>query len=120
MTLAAALEVQPVTQLLKALADDTRLRIVALLTHGELCVCHVQAALDLAQPNASRHFGILRAAGVVTPRRDGTWTYYRLSDQDDPDRRRLLASLVAGFAGKQVLRRDVKKLRKSMGPSACP
>ena len=52
-------------RLFKALGDETRLRIVALLSHGELCVCHIEAALTLTQPTASRHLGVLRATGVV-------------------------------------------------------
>ena len=54
MTHAATLDVRPVSRLFKALGDETRLRIVALLSHGELCVCHIQEALGLSQPNVSR------------------------------------------------------------------
>ena len=115
----AALHVRPVTQLLKALADDTRLRIVALLAHGELCVCHIQDALELSQPNVSRQLGVLRAAGVVEHRREANWMYYRLAEQPDADRRRLLGSVVAGFARQEVLRRDVAKLLKVSGPGRC-
>jgi ArsR family transcriptional regulator len=118
--LADSIQVRPVTQLLKALADESRLRIVALLAHGELCVCHVQDALDLSQPNASRQLGILRSAGVVDSRRDGNWIYYRLAEQDDEDRKRLLRSVVAGFVRQEVLRRDVARLLKISGPGRCP
>src|SRR5438045_1616932 len=89
---AIALEVPPVSRLFKALGDETRLRIVALLSHGELCVCHVQEALALGQPNASRQLGILRNAGVVDSRRAGSWTYYRLAAQLDVQCRRPLRS----------------------------
>src|ERR1051325_5215410 len=60
-----ALDVRPLTRLFRALGDETRLRIVALLSHGELCVCHLESALELNQSTASRHLGILRAAGVA-------------------------------------------------------
>jgi ArsR family transcriptional regulator, arsenate/arsenite/antimonite-responsive transcriptional repressor len=119
VSLAAALEVRPLVQLMKALGDETRLRIAALLAHGELCVCHVQEALELSQPHVSRHFGILRSAGVVEARRQGNWIYYRLAEQKDPDRRRLLESVVASFAKRDVLRRDVERLVKVRGPRAC-
>jgi ArsR family transcriptional regulator len=66
------LDVRPTTGLLKALADDTRLRIVALLSRGELCVCHIASALDITQPNASQHLTVLRNAGVVDSRRKAT------------------------------------------------
>src|SRR5437870_6309355 len=104
---AAALQVQPVSRLFKALGDDTRLRIVALLSHGELCVCHVQEALGLAQPNASRHLTILKNAGVLRSRRVGTWIHYALAPQPDGHRKRQLRALVASFSAQQLLRRDV-------------
>src|SRR5438093_726978 len=113
------LAVKPAALLFKALGDETRLRIVALLSHGELCVCHLESALQLAQPTASRHLSVLRAAGVVDSRRDGSWVYYRLADQTDALRQRSLQSLVRQFAGAQTLRRDVERLLKSKGPGAC-
>jgi ArsR family transcriptional regulator len=115
----AKLELRPVSRLFKALADDTRLRIVALLAHGELCVCHLQAALELPQPSVSRQLGVLRAAGLVEDRREGTWVYYRLLPQSAPECERQLRGLVQGFAKDTVLRRDVERLRKSCGPLRC-
>ena len=46
-------------RMFQALADETRLRIVHLLVHGELCVCHIEKGLGISQPNASRQLGIL-------------------------------------------------------------
>ncbi len=114
-----ALGVTPVSRLFKALGDDTRLRIVAALAHGELCVCHVEAALGLSQPAASRHLGVLRAAGVVEARREGSWMYYRLAPQPDQASRRQLRLLVADFAKDPALKRDVEWRVKSRGPAAC-
>lgn len=119
LMLLPALDVRPVSRLFKALGDDTRLRIVALLAHGELCVCHIQEALRLSQPNVSRHLAILRSAGIVEDRRDGNWVHYRLSSQDDPHCERQLRELVRGFANRDVLRRDVERLLKSRGPGRC-
>jgi ArsR family transcriptional regulator, arsenate/arsenite/antimonite-responsive transcriptional repressor len=62
----------------KALSDETRLRIVALLSRGELCVCDLMAILDLPQSTVSRHLATLRHAGLVEDRRQGIWMYYRL------------------------------------------
>ena len=115
----AVLEVRPVSRLFKALGDHTRLRIVALLSHGELCVCHVQDALGLTQPNASRQLGILKNAGVVESRREGTWTFYRLAEQPDGNCGRQLDALVRGFAQQATLRKDVERLVKVRGPAAC-
>jgi ArsR family transcriptional regulator len=109
MNRAAAIEVRTVSRFFRALGDETRLRIVALLSHGELCVCHLQAALGLSQPNISRQLGVLRAAGIVEDRRDGNWVYYRLLPQQDEDRARHLEAL-RDLSG-EVLRRDVVKLQ---------
>lgn len=111
--------VRPLTRLFRALGDETRLRIVALLSHGELCVCHVEKALELSQPNVSRHLGILRMAGVVDARRDGTWVYYRIAEQEHDAVRELLTTLTATFGAERAIRADHAKLRKSCGPSAC-
>jgi len=115
----SVLDVAPVARLFKALGDDTRVRIVALLSHGELCVCHVQDALGLTQPNASRQLGVLRNAGVVESRRDGTWTYFKLASQTDDHRRRQLRALVEAFSDKALLRKDVERLLRARGPGAC-
>ena len=70
-------------RLFKALADKTRLRILALLLNGELCVCDIIAALDLPQSTISRHLAYLRNAGWVRDRRQGAWVYYQLEEQTD-------------------------------------
>ena len=113
------LDVRRVSHLFRALGDETRLRIIALLAHGELCVCHLQAALELPQPNVSRQLAILRAAGLVEDRREGTWVYYRLIRQEDPGCERQLRGLVASYAKDGALRREVEKLVKACGPGAC-
>jgi len=114
-----ALDVRPLTRLFRALGDETRLRIVALLSHGELCVCHLEAALDLNQSTASRHLGILRASGVVDCRREGTWVYYRIIEQQHATVAKALDVLTRTFGAERGLRSDHAKLRRSCGPSAC-
>jgi ArsR family transcriptional regulator len=64
---------------LKALADETRLRIFTLLTRQELCVCEIEEALGLPQSLVSNHLAVLRQAGLVRARRDETdarWIFY--------------------------------------------
>ena len=114
----ASLDVQPITRLFRALGDETRVRIVALLTHGELCVCHIEEALGLPQPNVSRQLGVLRSAGIVAPRREGNWIYYRIADQEDDECRRVLGA-IKSFAAHDKLHRDVQKLRAVKGPGSC-
>ena len=64
----------------KALADETRLRIVKLLELREMCVCEVMVALGLTQPTASHHLGLLENAGLVKDRKEGKWVFYSLAD----------------------------------------
>jgi ArsR family transcriptional regulator len=116
---AAATDVKTLSRLFRALGDEVRLRIIALLAHGELCVCHIEEALGLTQPNASRHLGILRAAGIVAHVRRDKWVYYSLAPQDDADCRRHLKTLVSAFAKRDVLRADVERLVRVKGPGAC-
>ena len=118
-TSASDLDVRPLTKLFRALGDETRLRVVALLAHGELCVCHLEKALDLSQPNISRQLGILRAAGVVEARREGTWVYYSLSEQSHAMVSSQLAALTKAFGAEKKLNADLVRLRKSCGPAAC-
>lgn len=65
---------------LRALGEPTRLRLAALLAvRGDSCVCHLSAALGEADFKISRHLGILKCAGIVEARREGTWMHYRLA-----------------------------------------
>jgi ArsR family transcriptional regulator len=116
---AASFEVAPISRFFAALGDDVRLRMVALLTHGELCVCHIEEALQLKQANASRHLGILRAAAIVNSERCDRWVYYTLAPQTDPDCKRHMKALIASFSKQDVLRKDVERLLKSRGTNPC-
>lgn len=68
------------TEILKALADDTRVRMACLLARRTLCVCELESILDMSQPNVSRHLTKMRQAGIVTCSRDAQWIHYRLAD----------------------------------------
>lgn len=70
------------TNLFKALSDETRLRILKLLEHGELCVCDIVAALDMSQPKVSFHLNVLKEAGLIRDRKQGKWINYSLDDSD--------------------------------------
>ena len=66
----------------KALADETRLRILRLLEIREMCVCEVMVALGLTQPTASHHLGLLENAGLVKDRKEGKWVFYSIADPE--------------------------------------
>lgn len=65
---------------LKALSDATRLKILYLLSDGELCVCEIMCALDKPQSSVSHHLNILKNLGFIKGRKEGVWTHYSLTD----------------------------------------
>jgi ArsR family transcriptional regulator len=67
--------------ILKALADDTRLRIISQVIKGEMCVCEIEKCLGLTQSNASRHLNILKKAGILDSYKNAQWTYYKMSEE---------------------------------------
>lgn len=69
---------QNLVELFKALADETRLRILNLLYERELCVCDVMAVLEISQSKASRHLIALKRVGLTNDRREAQWMYYSL------------------------------------------
>ena len=96
---------------LKALADETRLRIVNLLVHAdELCACEIEAVLDLTQSNASRHLARLRSAGIVTAAKQGHWVHYAIARSSS--HASLLPPLLDSLRDeRQVFRDDLLRLR---------
>ena len=66
----------------KALADETRLRILGLLGVREMCVCEVMVALGLTQPTASHHLRILENIGLVKDRKEGKWVFYSIANPE--------------------------------------
>lgn len=100
-----------------ALADATRRRILALLVdQGEVCVCELTAALDDIQPKISRHLGVLKEAGMVVPRREGTWMFYRLAASLPAWATALLQTLPKGAVPE--LKADLKRLKTMAGRPA--
>lgn len=67
-----------ILDILKALSDETRIRIINLLRHEALCVCELEVILNLSQSNASRHVTKLKNAKLVTGEKKAQWIYYRL------------------------------------------
>ena len=72
-------------QIYRCLCDETRLRILHLLTRGPLCVCHFQEILNLPQVAVSKHLAYLRAHQMVLARRHQQWMIYRLPDSPSPE-----------------------------------
>ena len=88
-----------IARFFKALADEARLKMLWLLfNHRELCVCDIMEALAITQSKASRHLRTLAHAGLVTDRREGTWSYYSMCQTEDALARNQLAALRKSLA----------------------
>ena len=68
-------------QMLKALGDETRIRIVNILRDGPLCVCEIESILEITQSNASRHLSKLMNADIVTYYKEAKYVYYKLNEE---------------------------------------
>src|SRR6188472_2239381 len=101
--------------LFKALADKTRLRILALLGKNEVCVCHIHDSLGLPQPTVSRHLAYLRKSGLVAARRDGVWMHYQLSRSLSPVIHSVVLAAVDALQQLPATSQDRKQFQRSFG-----
>jgi len=91
------------SDLFKALCDETRLGMLALLLrHGELCVCDFVVAMEITQSKASRHLRALAHAGLVLDRREAVWVYYRMCTDPEPEPAAVLATLKPILAARDL------------------
>jgi ArsR family transcriptional regulator len=107
------------TELFSAFADETRLRILNLLSTGELCVCDLCEVLGEIQPKVSRHLATLREAGLVQVRCEGKWKFYRLGEDASPLHARLLGCVESCLSEIDVLAEDRERLDSLRGHLRC-
>ena len=93
----------------KALSDSHRVRALAALHGGELCVCQIIELLELAPSTVSKHMAILKQADLVESRKDGRWIYYRLPSRDDL---KTMQWIMRAMANSPEILEDVKRLNK--------
>lgn len=67
-------------EVFKAFGDETRMRILNLLKTGELCVCQIEAILNITQSNASRHLNKLRSTGIISCDKKAQWVFYKINN----------------------------------------
>ena len=105
---------EPLVAFARAFADPTRVRILMALRAAELCVCELCDALEVTQSTLSTHLQVIRAAELVSTRREGRWSYYALA----PGGRRLVAALSRHFSRSltvdRTLRADAVRLRRRL------
>lgn len=94
----------------RALADNTRLRLLNLMASGEICVCYFVEVLKTSQPKISRHLAYLRRAGLVESRRDGKWIHYQIAQPPDPGAAHILNEVRAWLLLDPTMRRERERL----------
>ena len=112
---------QNLIKAMKALSDETRLRMLNILLERECCVCEVMQALDISQSRASRNLGILQEAGFLKTRRDGAWIVYFVDWQTGNRYATDLAKLLKDSpVSSEVLAQDRERLKNAtrVGPAA--
>lgn len=97
----------------KALSDPNRVRLLAALRGGELCVCQMVELLELAPSTTSKHLSVLAAAGLVSMRKEGRWAHYRLAGWEAaPAARQGLAWALAALEGDPAAEADRERLAR--------
>ena len=114
---------QDLIKAMKALSDETRLRILKILLERECCVCEVMQALDISQSRASRNLGILQDAGFLKVKRDGAWVLYSVDWQTANRYATSLVKLLRDSPiSNEVLAQDKERLKHAVrrGPRYKP
>lgn len=100
---------------LKALSDETRLRIMKVLLEKECCVCEIMQALNISQSRASRNLGMLQDAGFLKARRDGAWIIYSMDWQAANRHTISLTELLRNSPlSDEILTQDKKRLKRAV------
>lgn len=100
------------TNLFKILSDETRLRILILLYHKELCVCQMQGILEESQPKISKHLAKIRDMGFVRDERREQFIYYYLDDENKL-LKEVLEKIVLSHKEYTIIQNDLKNLDKA-------
>jgi len=100
---------------IKALSDETRLRILRVLMERECCVCEIMQALDISQSRASRNLGILENAGFVKSKRDELWTVHFIDVQNaEKYYATLVRTVKDALNGSEQVALDLERLKKAV------
>lgn len=106
-----------IDEMFAAIGDHTRLRVLHLLIHKELCVAGLVGAMGEPQPKVSQHLRVLRSAGLVTERRAGKWRFYSLAKPSARFHRQVVRCLAGCCREVKVLRGDCARMRRMLAVS---
>lgn len=105
--------------MLKAFADETRLRMFYLIVQSDLCVCEIEACLELTQSNASRHLNTLKKAGILDSYKIAQWTYYKINEEFIKDNQELYMYLIKKMEESHLYKKDMETLRICKAKDLC-
>jgi len=89
-------------QILKALADETRIEIIKMLSYGELCACKILENFNFTQPTLSYHMKILTECGLVEGRRAGAWMRYSLRKETFTELQKIFNGFCSTISGEKI------------------
>jgi len=107
------------TDVFKALSDETRLRILSLILNGEMCVCEIEDCLGLTQSNASRHLTALKNAGILSSSKQAQWAYYKMNGEFCNENRELINYLTEKLKSLSTYESDNRKREKCKQSDLC-
>ena len=96
----------------RALADRTRLRLINLMSQGEICVCFFVEVIETNQPKISRHLAYLKRAGIVDARRDGKWMHYQITTPPDEHAAQVLREVQTWLRADPEMQKDYSRLAR--------
>ena len=104
----------------KCLCDETRLRILHLLSHQPLCVCHFQSILAAPQVKISKHLAYLREHGMVETQREGAWIIYSLPKKPSRELTRNMKCLQDCCRENAVFNADLRRMKQALASCSGP
>jgi ArsR family transcriptional regulator, arsenate/arsenite/antimonite-responsive transcriptional repressor len=116
------IEIRELIKAIKAVSDETRLRMINLLLQRECCVCEVMLVLNISQTRASRNLSMLHDAGLLNLRKEGLWAYYSIDRSSlDEYLKSLLGAVETGLKDNPTTIHDIEQLKKAkrLGPGYC-
>lgn len=103
-----------IEEFLKAISDKTRLRILNLINFAnEICVCDLENTLKLKQSTLSTHLSKLNKINIITYRKNGKWSYYRINNELDKNYQKLLKNIINVFKKSETAKSDIKNYKSN-------
>lgn len=106
-------------EILKAISDETRLRIFAQIIKGDMCVCEIEECLGLTQSNASRHLSIMKKAGILDSYKKAQWAYFKVSEKFISQEKELYEYLISHLSEIAGYEEDCKNYNNCKACDLC-